>query len=122
MGEVSPVTRCEVITVLSINRQDPYCTLEVGKQKLRTKVVKRGGQHPDWDDEVRFPILDDADDTPATGDQPPPVPAKSPRADWNRDRTLVLSCYADDPRDPELIGEIKINLKEVLTKGETDGT
>lgn len=85
-------------------------------------MVKRGGQHPDWDDEVRFSILDE-DDTPAasTGDQPPPVPSKSSTVDWNRDRKMCLTCYADDPRDPELIGEVRVNLKEVFTKGETDG-
>ncbi|KAF8332771.1 uncharacterized protein EI90DRAFT_3288948 [Cantharellus anzutake] len=105
-----------------IGKQDPYCTLDIGKQRLRTKIVKRGGQHPEWDDEIRFAILDDDEDAPsgATGDQPPPVPSKSPKANWNRDRTMRLSCYADDPREPELIGEVNIKLKDVLTKGETD--
>ncbi len=34
---------------------------------------------------------------------------------------LWLGCYADDPKEPELIGETKVDLTEVLTKGETDG-
>ena len=34
---------------------------------------------------------------------------------------MRLACYADDPREPELVGEVMINLKDVLTKGETDG-
>lgn len=34
---------------------------------------------------------------------------------------MALACYADDPREPDLIGESKVDLTEVLTKGETDG-
>jgi hypothetical protein len=36
-------------------------------------------------------------------------------------KTMKLACYADDPREPELIGETDVDLTEVLTKGETDG-
>jgi len=34
---------------------------------------------------------------------------------------MRLLCYADDPREPEFIGETVVNLTEVLTRGETDG-
>jgi len=34
---------------------------------------------------------------------------------------MKLACYADDSREPDLIGECKVDLTEVLTKGETDG-
>ena len=34
---------------------------------------------------------------------------------------MTIACYADDPREPELIGETEVDLTEVLTKGETDG-
>lgn len=34
---------------------------------------------------------------------------------------MLLSCFADDPREPELVGETSVDLTEVLTKGETDG-
>lgn len=34
---------------------------------------------------------------------------------------MVVACYADDPKEPELIGETIVDLTEVLTKGETDG-
>lgn len=34
---------------------------------------------------------------------------------------MQLRCYADDPREPDLIGEAIVDLSEVLTKGETDG-
>lgn len=54
---------------------------------------------------------------------PPPVPSKkSSELDFNKKRKMRLSAYADDPREPELIGEIMISLEDVFTKGETDGT
>lgn len=34
---------------------------------------------------------------------------------------MKLQCFADDPREPDLIGETMVDLTEVLTKGETDG-
>ena len=34
---------------------------------------------------------------------------------------MKIACYADDPREPDLIGETDVDLTEVLTKGETDG-
>lgn len=34
---------------------------------------------------------------------------------------MKIACYADDPREPDLIGEAHVDLTEVLTKGETDG-
>ena len=112
-------------------RQDPYCSLKLEKETRRTKAVKKGGQHPEWDEEIRFALLEDTEDvlartTKNNGDEdtPPPVPAKtSPtgKFKFNKNRILRLSCYADDPREPELIGEVTVNLSEVLTKGETDG-
>ena len=34
---------------------------------------------------------------------------------------MKIQCFADDPREPELIGETMVDLTEALTKGETDG-
>ena len=34
---------------------------------------------------------------------------------------MHVACFADDPKEPELIGETIVDLTEVLTKGETDG-
>jgi len=36
-------------------------------------------------------------------------------------KTMRLACYADDIREPDLIGECEVDLTEVLTKGESDG-
>jgi neural Wiskott-Aldrich syndrome protein len=60
----------------------------------------------------------------ARGDAAAPLPP--PKDDKNNKKfksgkTMKLACYADDPREPELIGETEVDLTEVLTKGETDG-
>ena len=35
---------------------------------------------------------------------------------------MSLMCHAEYLRDPEFIGDTKVDLTEVLTKGETDGS
>ncbi|KIY49552.1 hypothetical protein FISHEDRAFT_41136 [Fistulina hepatica ATCC 64428] len=107
-------------------KQDPYCVVEVNGEKRRTKAIKRGGQHPEWDEEIRFIIYEDLDDElarTANGDgTPPPLPPKNSHAPKKIQggKTMQLMCFADDPREPDLIGEGQVDLTEVLTKGETD--
>lgn len=95
-------------------------------EKRRTKAVKRGGQHPEWDEEVRFQLLEEEEDLSkqiAAGDAPPALPPKNGKGPRNikGGNAMKLQCFADDPRDPELIGETSVDLTEALTKGETDG-
>ncbi len=58
------------------------------------------------------------------GASSPPAP---PPKDQHKERKVQggkqmrVLCYADDPREPELIGETIVDLAEVLSKGETDG-
>lgn len=89
----------------------------------KTKVIKRGGQHPEWDEEIRFTIYEDPDALNASDDgAPPPLPPKAghgPKTIQGGER-MALACFAAD-REPELIGETMVDLTEVLTKGETDG-
>ncbi|PPQ66287.1 hypothetical protein CVT26_010971, partial [Gymnopilus dilepis] len=109
-----------------IGKQDPYCVVIVNGEKRRTKAIKRGGQHPEWDEEIRFTIFEDVDDVLARtangdGTPPPPPPKDGKKAKSIKGgKTMKLACYADDPREPELIGETDVDLTEVLTKGETD--
>ncbi|KZT26969.1 hypothetical protein NEOLEDRAFT_1111584 [Neolentinus lepideus HHB14362 ss-1] len=109
-----------------IGKQDPYCTVFYNNEKRKTKAIKRGGQHPEWDEEVRFTLFEDMDDELArtvNGDEsPPPPPPKDGDAPKGvkGGKVLRLACYADDPREPDLIGETTVDLTEVLTKGETD--
>ncbi|OSC99160.1 hypothetical protein PYCCODRAFT_1416311 [Trametes coccinea BRFM310] len=111
-----------------IGKQDPYCQVIFNGEKRRTKAIKRGGQHPEWDEEIRFELYEDTDEIPQIpelhGDGPPPPPppkstAKGPPK-VKGGKFMALACYAEDPREPDLIGETKVDLTEVLTKGETD--
>ena len=36
-------------------------------------------------------------------------------------KSLKVACYADDAKEPELIGECVVAIDEVLKKGEVDG-
>ncbi|TFK93847.1 hypothetical protein K466DRAFT_561411 [Polyporus arcularius HHB13444] len=107
-----------------IGKQDPFCQVIFNGEKRRTKAIKRGGQHPEWDEEIRFELYEDVDDLPhVPGADPPPPPPKSngkgpPKVQGGK--FMALACYADDPREPDLIGESQVDLTEVLTKGETD--
>ena len=62
----------------------------------------RAGQHPVWDEEVRFQI----------------VKSKKPR-----NRKLEVACYSQEPNPlPDLLlGKAVIDLTEMLKTGEFDG-
>ena len=55
------------------------------------------------------------------GASPPPPPPKDKDRQVQGGKAMRLLCYADDPREPELIGETTVDLTEALKKGETDG-
>lgn len=105
--------------------------LKLDDQTRRTKAVKRGGQHPEWDDELRFPLYETVEEELArtnvsgsgSGTTPPPPPPKdgASKSKKPQKRIIHLSCYADDPREPDFIGECSVDLTESLSKGETDG-
>ena len=51
-------------------------------EKKRTKAIKRGGQHPEWDEEFRYTLYEDPNDALAPlpnedGTPPPPPPKKN---------------------------------------------
>lgn len=94
--------------------------------KRRTKAIKRGGQHPEWDEEIRFEIQEVVESDSLNEDgTPPPLPPKASRSMKNVSieggKTMKIACYADDTREPDFIGEADVDLTEVLTKGECDG-
>lgn len=105
--------------------------LKLNGETRRTKAVKRGGQHPEWDDELRFPLYETVEDelarTAGADDVPPPPPPKDgsdaplPKKKHTVKKIMNLNCYADDPREPDLIGETTVDLSEALSKGEMDG-
>ena len=112
----------------NIGKQDPYCVVTLNEEKQRTKVDKRGGQHPEWDEELRFTLFEEIEDSfgrPADENgSPPPLPPKNPKGPPSiaGGMFMKIACFADDARDPILIGETSVDLTEALTKGETDGT
>jgi len=111
----------------NIGKQDPYCVVTLNDEKQRTKVDKRGGQHPEWDQELRFTLFEEIEDgygRPTDDDgSPPPLPPKNPKGPPSLagGKFMKIACFADDARDPTQIGETNVDLTEVLTKGETDG-
>ena len=93
-------------------------------ESRKTRIIRRGGQHPEWDEEIRFTIYEDSDALNASDDgSPPPLPPKAGRGPKKIQggEKMALACFAAD-KEPELIGETMVDLNEVLTKGETDGT
>ncbi|KAL0581970.1 hypothetical protein V5O48_000028 [Marasmius crinis-equi] len=106
----------------NIGKQDPYCVVTINGKKQRTKAIKKGGQHPEWDEELRFKILEEPDDTtPSQDGTPPPPPPKGNKLLRIQGGTKMrVACYADDLREPDFIGDTYVDLDEVLTKGETD--
>lgn len=56
------------------------------------------------------------------GTPPPPPPKKEKGPPTiHGGKYMGIACYAEDIREPDLIGETRVDLTEVLTKGETDG-
>lgn len=86
----------------NLGKQDPYCVVRMGLDAQRTHVVKRGGQTPEWDDEFRFEI--ESDD-----------PGK-PFQVYNSLRITVFN----DAKEPDLIGDTTLDLRNVYKKGEFD--
>jgi hypothetical protein len=108
----------------NIGKQDPYCLVTLNDERQRTKVDKRGGQHPEWDEELRFTLFEEIEDGfGVPGDEPPPLPPKNAKGPPSiaGGMFMKIACFADDARDPTMIGETSVDLTEALTKGETDG-
>ncbi|POW05869.1 hypothetical protein PSTT_09414, partial [Puccinia striiformis] len=113
-----------------MGKQDPYATCTYLSHCVRTKTDKRGGQHPVWDDELPFDIYDNPKDAMASAsvsttatDGIVPVKSTAPpigSAGSAGVKELLVAVFADDPRDPNLIGEGKVDLTETLKKGEFD--
>ncbi|EAL19688.1 hypothetical protein CNBG3160 [Cryptococcus deneoformans B-3501A] len=125
-------------------KQDPFCTVIVGEEKQKTKPIKRGGQHPEWDEEFRFAILEDVEDVVQRSEsqseslnsslngKPLPVPddpgvittaalaSKSRKIKKKGGKSMKVACFADDAKEPELIGDCVVSLEDVLKKGEVD--
>ncbi|KAI0784238.1 C2 domain-containing protein, partial [Abortiporus biennis] len=83
----------------SLYKQDAYAQASLNGKTKKTQVDVKGGQHPEWDEEVRFTVYD----------------SKSEDA-----RTLKVSCWSKEPRGDETVGEGKLDISETLRTGEFD--
>jgi Ca2+-dependent lipid-binding protein len=81
-------------------KQDPYAKLTLSGATKQTPVDPKGGQHPVWDAELRFPISKD--------------PSKS-------NRTLTVSVYSEEKKDDSFLGEGTVDITNTLKTGEFDG-
>ncbi|KAJ9108991.1 hypothetical protein QFC21_000316 [Naganishia friedmannii] len=104
-----------------IGKHHPYVVLKYGNTKTKTPVVKKGGQHPTFDAEVRFKITEDAEDIvdrPEINDGDSTKAKKGRRIPKNK--SMVVTVFADDPKEPKLVGETVVDLTVVFEKCEHD--
>ncbi|KAG8907200.1 hypothetical protein FRC01_007771, partial [Tulasnella sp. 417] len=105
----------------------PYCVLRLDDQTLRTKAIKHGGEHPEWDEELRFLIYETPEDELARigdegGGNAPPPPTKADRnAHQMPKRIMHLACYVDNRGEADLVGETTFDVTKAINKGEMDG-
>jgi Ca2+-dependent lipid-binding protein len=79
-------------------KQDPFLQYEIGSQLKRTRVDKKGGRNPEWNQRTRFDRLR----APISGN-------------------MKVKCYDDDLiGKPKFIGECVIDLGEIYVEGDMD--
>ena len=83
----------------SFFKQDVYTKITLSGTTKQTKVDVKGGQHPEWDEELRFPVFESKKNA----------------------RTLEVSCWSKEPRVDELVGKGEVDIAETLKTGEFDG-
>ncbi|KAI0768135.1 hypothetical protein BD413DRAFT_614789 [Trametes elegans] len=80
-------------------KQDAFAQATLNKTIKKTQVDVKGGQHPVWDEELRFPILKNVSD---------------------ETRKLEVSCWSKEPRTDECLGRGTVDISETLKTGEFD--
>ncbi|KAF9647133.1 hypothetical protein BDM02DRAFT_3098559, partial [Thelephora ganbajun] len=83
----------------SFYKQDPYAKVTLNGKTFKTDADVKGGQHPEWDAEFRFPVY----------------AGKSDSA-----RQLEVACWRVEPREDEEIGKGKVDISDTLRTGEFD--
>lgn len=109
-----------------IGKQDPYCELKLGDQTVRTKAIKRGNQHPEWEETLQFPLYETPEEVLTQiwrkgADNAPLLPGVRARRREPSTRFMTVGCYAEDFRKPDFIGETKVDITEALRKGKMAG-
>ncbi|EJF64557.1 hypothetical protein DICSQDRAFT_178204 [Dichomitus squalens LYAD-421 SS1] len=83
----------------TITKQDVYVQATLNKVVKKTATDVKGGQHPVWDEELRFPIVKTANDDT---------------------RKLEVVIYSKEPRQDELVGKGSLDVSETVKTGEFD--
>ncbi|KAJ7593409.1 hypothetical protein C8J56DRAFT_1024055 [Mycena floridula] len=83
----------------SFYKQDVYAQVTFNGVTKSTKVDVKGGQHPIWDEEVRFPVMKESS---------------------TKSRNLQVSCWSKEHRTDDMIGQGKVDIEETLRTGEFD--
>ncbi|KAF9468164.1 C2 domain-containing protein, partial [Collybia nuda] len=83
----------------SFYKQDVFAQVSLNGNTKRTKVDVKGGQHPIWDEEIRFPVMKD-------------TAAKF--------RKLEVACFAKEHRSDDILGRGIVDLTDTLRTGEFD--
>jgi Ca2+-dependent lipid-binding protein len=84
----------------SFYKQDPFAQIALNGTTHKTEPDVKGGQHPEWDAEFRFPIHEEQDE---------------------KHRTMEIICSRKEPRRDEEIGKGKLDVSKTLKTGEFDG-
>jgi hypothetical protein len=77
---------------------DAICVLPGVTKK--TPVEIKGGQHPVWDAELRFPVMKQATE---------------------KSRKLEVACFSQERRSDDLLGKGIVDITQTLKTGEFDG-
>ncbi|OSD06406.1 hypothetical protein PYCCODRAFT_1474564 [Trametes coccinea BRFM310] len=83
----------------TLYKQDAFAQATLNKVTKKTQVDVKGGQHPVWDEELRFPVSKRASD---------------------ETRKLEVSCWSKEPRTDECVGRGEVDITETLKTGEFD--
>jgi hypothetical protein len=81
-------------------KQDPYAQISLNGTTQKTPADPKGGQHPVWDEEFRFPI---------------------PKNIAGKKKSLSIAIYSKEKKQDLLLGEGEVDISETLGSGEFDG-
>lgn len=83
----------------SFYKQDVFAQITLQGETKKTKIEIKGGQHPVWDEELRFPVYDKG----------------------KSGMMMEVSCWSKEPRSNDLVGKGELDISETLRTGEFDG-
>lgn len=83
----------------SIRKQDAFAQATLNGVTKKTHVDIKGGQHPEWDAELRFAVLENGAGKP---------------------RKLEVACFSKEPRSDDLLGRGTVDISDTLKTGEFD--